>query len=225
MIEGGSRRGVVFAVLVVIIAAVGIYVTMWSDTGKGPETRAESAGVTRTVVSGQEPAAEPARPAATASNAPFDVYSYLPMTKQELAAAADYAQRFTAEYGTFGYDEDPAVYGDRLKGYVTAEFLGTLLRTVASPGTVESNKADEIVSVGTARVKEIRQIDSASVVFVVVGTQNVTARSGVNEKTAEYAVTLIQVGADWRVHDLQPADSGQEGDDQPSQTGETGETG
>jgi hypothetical protein len=225
MIEGGSRRGAVFAVLVVILAAVGVYLTMWPDAGGGQETRTESAGVTRTVVSGQEQAAEPARPAATASNAPFDVYSYLPMTKQELAAAADYAQRFTAEYGTFGYDEDPAAYGDRLKGYVTAEFLGTLLRTVASPGTVEANKADEIVSVGTARVKEIRQIDSASVVFVVVGTQNVTARSGVNEKTAEYAVTLIQVGADWRVHDLQPADSGQEGDDQPSEPGETGEIG
>ncbi|MEU4534996.1 hypothetical protein AB0G15_09030 [Streptosporangium sp. NPDC023825] len=218
MIEGGSRRGAVFAVLVVILAAVGIYVTMWSDTGESPETRAEPAGVTRTVASGREPA----RPAATASNAPFDVYSYLPMTKQELAAAADYAQRFTAEYGTFSYDEDPAVYGDRLKGYVTAEFSGALLRTVTSPGTVEANKADEIVSVGTARVKGIRQIDSASVVFVVVGTQNVTARSGVNERTAEYAVTLIQVGAEWRVHDLQPADSGQEGDDQPFETGATG---
>ncbi|MGS2645258.1 hypothetical protein [Streptosporangium sp. LJ11] len=222
MIEGGSRRGAVFAVLVVILAAVGVYVTMWSDTGEGPETRAEPAGVTRTVASGREPAAEPARPAATASNAPFDVYSYLPMTKQELAAAADYAQRFTAEYGTFSYDEDPAVYGDRLKGYVTTEFSGALLRTVTSPGTVEANKADEVVSVGTARVKGIRQIDSASVVFVVVGTQNVTARSGVNERTAEYAVTLIQVGAEWRVHDLQPADSGQEGDDQPFETGATG---
>lgn len=221
MVEGGSRRGAVFAVLVVILAVVGVYLTMWSDTGGGP---GQPAGVTRTVASGQEPAAEPARPAATASDAPFDVYSYLPMTKRELAAAADYAQRFTAEYGTFGYDEDPAVYGDRLRGYVTAEFAGALLRTVTSPGTVEANKADEIVSVGTARVKGIRQIDSASVTFVVVGTQNVTARSGVNERTAEYAVTLIQAGAEWLVHDLQPADSGQEGDDQPVETGSTGGT-
>ncbi|MEU3165932.1 hypothetical protein [Streptosporangium sp. NPDC006930] len=222
MVEGGSRRGAVFAVLVVILAVVGVYLTMWPDTEGGP---GQPAGVTRTVASGQEAAEEPARPAATASDAPFDVYSYLPMTKQELAAAADYAQRFTAEYGTFSYDEDPAVYGDRLKGYVTAEFSGTLLRTVTSPGTVEANKADEIVSIGTARVKGIRQIDSASVTFVVVGTQNVTARSGANERTAEYAVTLIQAGAEWRVHDLQPADSGQEGDDQPVESGATGGTG
>ncbi|MET8047547.1 hypothetical protein ABZU75_08075 [Streptosporangium sp. NPDC005286] len=222
MTEGGNRRGAVFAVLVAVLAAVGVYLTMWPESGGGVENPTEPAGATRTVASGQEPVAEPTRPEATASNAPFDVYSYLPMTKQELAAAADYAQRFTAEYGTFSYDEDPAVYGDRLKGYTTAEFSGVLLRTVTSPGTVEANKADEVVSVGAARVKEIRQINSASVVFVVVGTQNVTAKSGVNERTAEYAVTLIQVGAEWRVHDLQPADSGQEGDEQPSETGAAG---
>ena len=143
------------------------------------------------------------------------------MTKQELAAAADYAQRFTAEYGTFSYDEDPATYGVGWRVTPRPSSPSVLLRTVTSPGTVEANKADEVVSVGTARVKEIRQMDSASVVFVVVGTQNVTARSGTKERVEEYAVTLIEVGTDWRVHDLQPADSGQEGDDQPSETGGT----
>ncbi|MFI6508568.1 hypothetical protein ACIBCT_13265 [Streptosporangium sp. NPDC050855] len=226
MTELGNRRGVVFAVLVALLAAVGVYLTMGSDPGAGPGGRPDPAGATRGVAGTEgQGDAEPARPAATASDAPFDVYSYLPMTRQELAAAADYARRFTAEYGTFGHDEDPAVYGDRLKGYTTAEFSGVLLRTVTSPGTIEANKADEIVSVGTARVKEIRQIDSASVVFVVVGTQNVTAKSGSSRRTAEYAVTLIQAGAEWRVHDLQPADSGQEGDDQPLETGQTGEAG
>ncbi|GAA2890347.1 hypothetical protein GCM10010517_54660 [Streptosporangium fragile] len=223
MTEGGTRRGVVFAVLVVMLAAVGIYLTMWPDSGGDLRTGAEPVGADRTVAgSAQDPAAEPARPAATASNAPFDVYSYLPMTKQELAAAADYAQRFTAEYGTFSYDEDPAAYGGRLRSYTTEDFAGVLLRTLTSAGTIESNKADEVVSVGSARVKEIRQIDSASVIFVVVGTQNVTARSGASERTAEYAVTLVQAGSEWRVHDLQPADSGQEGDDQPLETGGTG---
>jgi hypothetical protein len=222
MNEGGNRRGLVFAVLVAMLAAVGIYLTMWPDSGDEQQSLAEPAGVSRTVLGSQEQASpEPPRPSATASNAPFDVYSYLPMTKQELAAAADYAQRFTAEYGTFSYDEDPATYGSRLEGYTTTEFADVLLRTVTSPGIVEANKADEVVSIGAARVKEIRQVNSASVVFVVVGTQNVTAKSGVKERTDEYAVTLIEVGTEWRVHDLQPADSGQEGDDQPVETGGT----
>jgi hypothetical protein len=222
MNEGGNRRGFVFAVLVAMLAAVGIYLTMWPDSSDEQQGLAEPVGVSRTVLGSQEQvSAAPPRPSATASNAPFDVYSYLPMTKQELAAAADYAQRFTAEYGTFSYDEDPATYGSRLKGYTTTEFAGVLLRTVTSPGIVEANKADEVVSVGAARVKEIRQVNSASVVFVVVGTQNITAKSGVKERVDEYAVTLIEVGTDWRVHDLQPADTGQEGDDQPVETGET----
>ncbi|MGV9771296.1 hypothetical protein [Streptosporangium sp. NPDC003464] len=223
MVEGGSRRGLVFAVLVMMLAAVGIYLTMWPDSGDEGRPQPDPVGVSRTVPGSRAAvSAEPPRPSATASNAPFDVYSYLPMTKQELAAAADYAQRFTAEYGTFSYDEDPAVYGDRLRGYTTTEFAGVLLRTVTSPGSVEANRADEVVSVGTARVKEIRQIQNTSVVFVVTGTQDVTAKSGPKERTEDYAVTLIEVGADWRVHDLQPADEGQDGDDGSARSGESG---
>ncbi|MFF5206752.1 hypothetical protein [Streptosporangium sp. NPDC000396] len=223
MVEGGNRRGLVFAVLVVILAVVGIYLTMWPDSGDGQQTPADPVGVSRTAPGSQaQVSAEPPRALATASNAPFDVYSYLPMTKQELAASADYAQRFTAAYGTFRYDEDPAAYGDRLRGYTTGEFADVLLRTLTSPGTVEANRAEEVVSVGTARVKEIRQIQNTSVVFVVTGSQKVTGKSGPTERTEDYAVTLIEVGADWRVHDLQPADSGQDGDDQPSQAGEAG---
>jgi hypothetical protein len=109
MNEGGNRRGLVFAALVVMLAAVGIYLTMGSGSGDEQQDPAEPAGVGRTVLGSQEQVSAAApRPSATASDAPFDVYSYLPMTKQELAAAADYAQRFTAEYGTFRYDEDPA---------------------------------------------------------------------------------------------------------------------
>ncbi|WP_326825628.1 hypothetical protein [Streptosporangium sp. NBC_01756] len=223
MVEGGGRRGVVFGVLVVVLALVGIYLTMWPDSDDGQQPPAGPVGVSRTVSGSKAPVSvEPPRPSATASDAPFDVYSYLPMTKKELSAAADYAQRFTAEYGTFSYDEDPATYGDRLRGYTTVEFADVLLRTVTSPGSVEANRADEVVSVGTARVKEIRQIQNTSVVFVVTGTQNVTAKSGAKERVEDYAVTLVKIGADWRVHDLQPADDGQDGDDPSAQAGGTG---
>ena len=102
-----------------------------------------------------------------------------------------------------------------MKGYTTAEFADVLAHDVHLAGHRRGEQADEVVSVGTARVKEIRQVNSASVVFVVAGTQNVTAKSGDKELVEEYAVTVIEVGTDWRVYDLQPADSGQEGDDRP----------
>ncbi|GAA3129120.1 hypothetical protein GCM10010466_19760 [Planomonospora alba] len=227
MVESGGRRGVVFAVLVGLLAAVGIYLTMWETAGGGRAAEADPVGAGRASAGSPGPpgpsvSAEPPRPSATASDAPFDVYSYLPMTKQELAAAADYAERFTAEYGTYRHDEDPAAHGERLRGYATLEFGEVLVRARTSTGFAEANRADEVVSEGTAEVKEIRQIQDSSVVFVVACTERITARSGPREETHEYAVTLIPVGSDWRVHDLQPADEGQEGDERPSGTGESG---
>ncbi|GAT69667.1 hypothetical protein HS048_00010 [Planomonospora sp. ID91781] len=222
MAEIGGRRGIVFAVLVGLLAAVGIYLTMWESGTGGGQAQAGPVGVGRTGTepgAGRQVAAEPPRPAATASDAPFDVYSYLPMTKQELAAAADYAERFTAEYGTYAHDEDPAAYGDRLRGYATTEFAEVLVRARTSPGFVEANRADEVVSTASAKVRQIRQVQDSSVVFVVACTERITAKSGATERVDEYAVTLVPVGADWRVHDLQPADEGQEGDERPSGTG------
>ncbi len=48
--------------------------------------------------------------------------------------------------------------------------------------------------------------------FVVTGTQQITAKSGTRQLVEEYAVTVSQLGADWRVFDLQPAGEGQDGD-------------
>src|SRR5687768_185481 len=129
MAQPGDRRGVAFAAIVVVIAAVGLYLTLWPDSDEEPRPAAQQPRPTGVAVAS-------GTPLATASDAPFDVYDYLPMKKEQLAAAADLAERFTAVYGTYRYDEDPAAYADRLKAYTTPE-LGTILaRTVTSAGTV-----------------------------------------------------------------------------------------
>lgn len=204
----GDKRGLAFAAIVVVIAAVGIYLTMWPSSG-------DDDGDAGNPAAGATSAAPPTprgTPLATASGAPFDVYSYLPMTKEQLAAAADLAERFTAAYGTFRYDEDPAVYADRVKVFTTADFGNMLARTLTSPGSVEQNRADEVVSTTTARLKSIRSVEKTSVVFVVTGTQQIAAKSGAKQLAADYAVTVSQMGTDWRVFDLQPAGEGQDGD-------------
>ncbi|MBF8193942.1 hypothetical protein ITP53_51370 [Nonomuraea sp. K274] len=207
MAQPGDRRGMAFAAIVVVIAAVGIYLTMWPD----PEDPATPGPATTSAGSGNPPAAS-STPLATASAAPFDVYSYLPMTKEQLAAAADLAERFTAAYGTFRYDEDPAAYAARMKAYTTAELGNDLTRSITSAATVEQNRNDQIVSTATARLKEIRQVDRTSIVFVVAGTRQVDAKSGDKQLTEEYAVTVSQLGADWRIFDIRPATVGQDGD-------------
>ncbi|MEU6999498.1 hypothetical protein [Nonomuraea sp. NPDC046570] len=211
MVRSGDRRRVAFAAIVVVLAVVGLYLTMWPG-GDEPEEEAEGAGRTGQAV--VTAAAEPSRPLATASGAPFDIYSYLPMSKQELAASADLAERFVAAYGTFSHAEDPAAYAARLMAFTTGDLAEVLTRTITSPGIVEANRADQVVSLGSAKMKEIRQVGKSSVVFVVTGTRQVTAKSGTSQKADEYAVTLTPVGADWRVFDLQPADEGQDGDAQ-----------
>jgi hypothetical protein len=208
MAAPGDRRGVAFAAIAVVIAAVGLYVTMWPSSDE-PAAEAPVAGRTATsapVVS--------STPLATASQAPFDVYSYLPMTKGELAAAADLAERFTAASLTYRYDEDPTAYIDRIKVFTTADFAAVVGKTFASPGTVEANRQDAVVSAGSAKTKEIRQVEKTSVVFVVVGAQQITAKSGDKQLVNDYAVTVSRMGSDWRVFDLQPAGEGQDGDTQ-----------
>ncbi|MFC4012316.1 hypothetical protein ACFOY2_34130 [Nonomuraea purpurea] len=206
MAQPGDKRGVAFAAIVVVIAAVGIYLTMWPDSPDEPASAPEAARTT-----GAPPVSS--TPLATASSAPFDVYSYLPMRKEQLAAAADLAERFAAVYGTYRYDEDPAAYAGRLKAYTTAELGNILTRTVTSAGTIEQNRNDQIVSTATARLKEIRQIEKSSIVFVVTATRQVTAKSGNKQVNDELAVTVSQSGADWRIFEVLPATDGQYGDE------------
>ncbi|MEV0615060.1 hypothetical protein AB0I81_17165 [Nonomuraea sp. NPDC050404] len=207
MAQPGDRRGVAFAAIVVVIAAVGIYLTMWPDSSDEAEPEpAATARVTSSAVASNTPVA-------TASAAPFDVYSYLPMSKEQLSAAADVAERFTAAYGTFRFDEDPVAYAGRLKAYTTPELGNNLTRTMTSAGTVEKNRADEIVSAATAELKEIRQVDRTSIVFVVTANRQVTSKSGNDQVAEEFAVTVSQLGDDWRIYDILPANTGQEGDE------------
>jgi hypothetical protein len=205
MAQPGDRRGVAFAAIVVVIAAVGIYLTMWPNSKEEPQPQPEAGRAT------SAPAVSNT-PLATASAVPFDVYSYLPMKKEQLSAAADVAERFTAVYGTYRYDEDPAVYAGRVKAYTTAELGNALTRTLTSAGTVEQNRNDQIVSTATARLKEIRQIEKTSIVFVVTATRQVAANSGDKQLKEEYAVTVSQSGADWRIFDIMPSTEGQDGD-------------
>ncbi|MEV0587485.1 hypothetical protein [Nonomuraea sp. NPDC050310] len=203
-----DRRVGLFVGVVAVMAAVGIYLTL---RGPGSEAQeAPAAGRTSTAVT----APGPNRPLATASNEPFDIYAYLPVSKPQLAAAADLAERFTAAYGTFRYDEDPAVYAERVKIFTTGGLGDVLTRTLTSPGTVEQNREQQLVSSGTGRLKGIRQVEQTSVVFIITGTQQLSTKGVPSARTADYAVTVTQVGSDWRVFDLQPAGEGQDGDSQ-----------
>ncbi|WP_066938337.1 hypothetical protein [Microtetraspora fusca] len=209
-----GRRGLAFAAVVVVLAIVGVYLTSSGSSGGDASERPPGTSErTRTPLPGAAPTTVPSQVATTPAT--FDIYSYLPLSKAELGAAADLARRFTESYGTFRHDEDPAAFAKRLAGFATVEFGADLTRTMTAPALVNHNRSDKVVSRGTATVRSIRDMTANMVTFVVGSVQHVTAQSGEKEQRDEFAVTVIKVGADWRVYDLQPADAGQDGDTSP----------
>lgn len=216
MRSGNSDRGkgVAFAAAVAVLAAVGVYLTMSSPSGSSPADDEQAREQSVVATSRATTAAREPSPVATTPGA-FDVYAYLPLSRQEIGAAADLARRFTEAYGTFSVDEDPAARADRLTRFATDEFAGQLTRTVTDPAVVDQTEADGVTSRGSAKVTTIRDMTASQVTFVVDSVRHVTDKNGQKDVPERFAVTVIKAGADWRVYDLQLADAGQEGDTSP----------
>ncbi|WP_055480641.1 hypothetical protein [Sphaerimonospora mesophila] len=217
----GNDRGkkLAFAGAVVVLAAVGVYLTMNPPTsgeataqgGEGRTATGEHRPSETAAVAPRSPV--PRQVAKTPAN--FDVYDYLPLTRQELGAAADLARRFTESYGTFRYDEEPAAFAGRLGAFSTEEFAAQLTRAMTDPALVQRNRADQVVSRASARVETIRDMTAGQVVFVVGSVRHVTDKDGDKDESDRFAVTVIKAGGDWRVYDLGLADEGQDGDTTP----------
>jgi hypothetical protein len=206
------RKAFAFVGAVVVLAAVGVYLTMSPTSGGGD--RIEAVETARpSVAPSRLPSSVPSQVAVTPGA--FDVYRYLPLSKGQIGAAADLARRFTASYGTFQYGEDPTAFAARLKAFATDEFGAQLTRAMTDPGLVDRNRADRVVSNGSAQVVSIRDMTASTVVFVVDSVCQVVSKAGQKNQNDEYAVTVVKVGADWRVYDLEFANAGQDGDTSP----------
>ncbi|MBO4275598.1 hypothetical protein [Microbispora triticiradicis] len=217
MISRNSDRGkgLAFGAAVVVLAAVGVYLSMSPPTDGDEQARQQSVAATGRATTGRATtAAREPGPVATTPGA-FDVYAYLPLSREEIGAAADLARRFAEAYGTFSHDEEPAARAERLTAFATTEFADQLTRTVTDPAVADQNEADQVISKGSAKVASIRDMTGGQVVFVVDSTRHVTDRSGQKDVPERFAVTVVKSGTDWRVYDLQLADSGQDGDTSP----------
>ncbi|XRQ11784.1 hypothetical protein ACN3XK_13115 [Actinomadura welshii] len=202
------QRRLLFGGLVVVLAAVGVYLTVAAPANDSDDPDDPPARAAATTA----PASPPPGIAGTVDPEAFDIYSLLPFNRQEFAAAADLAQRFVAAYGTYRFDETPQTYTARLSGMVTEELQGQLERDAATPGLLEERRREEVVAEGTASLDQVRNIEANSIVFVVAGQQRVTAGGGESSETRRYAVTVAREGGSLKVYAFQPADVGQAGD-------------
>ncbi|HEX6467638.1 MAG TPA: hypothetical protein VF069_00980 [Streptosporangiaceae bacterium] len=201
------QRKLAFAGIVVVLAGVGIYLTLPSPASSRP-----ASSPTPSAAAPAPPATSPPGISSSISPDGFDIYRLLPFSQRDFATAADLARRFTAAYATYRYDEDPQAYGRRLRPLVTDQLLPDLVNSQAAPGITAERKRDQTVAVGTAVVDSIRDIGANSVIFVVTGSQQLRTAAGQSEDTKRYAVTVTRDGGVWRVYAFEPADAGQAGD-------------
>jgi hypothetical protein len=203
------QRKLLFAGLVIVLAAAGVFLTIGSGghrhgrAGQAstptptPTSTAPQAGVTAPPVSGPPP-----------SPGSYDIYSLLPFSQKDFTTAADVARRFTAAYGTYRFDEDPKVYVDRIRGMVNPDLATQLQQDAAAPGVLEQRKQDQEVSTSDATLNSIRDMAKDQFIFLVTGRQHITKGGKASDSSQQYAVTLTRSGGGWVVFAFAPADVG-----------------
>src|SRR5215472_17479647 len=132
------QRLVTFAVVVLVLAGLGVYLFLpKSSAGAAAQPRSSPAPSQQS----RSPAAtgltssSPAAPPSAAGNAP-DIYSWLPFTPSGLASAARVTTAFGADYGTYSYRQNTASYLAPMKQLITGQLADLLGRAYSAPGVV-----------------------------------------------------------------------------------------
>ncbi|MEO3822493.1 hypothetical protein [Actinomadura sp. B10D3] len=201
------RRKLLFAGLVVVLAAVGVYLTV-----AAPEPDDEPRARPSATAGPTGPASPPPGIQNAVNPADFDIYRLLPFSRQEFATAAEMAQRFVAAYGTYRYDETPETFLSRLSGLATEDLEERLAQGAATPGILEERRREQLVARGSASLDQVRNIEDNSLIFLVTGTQQVTKSGKTSTDKEQYAVTVARDGGSLKVYAFAPADAGQAGD-------------
>ncbi|MFC4911152.1 hypothetical protein [Actinomadura gamaensis] len=204
------QRKILFGVLVVVLAAVGVYLTAASPQHKPSHHAARPAPVT----SGGPvaPASPPPGISAQITPGNFDIYRLLPFTQQEFATAADTAQRFVAAYGTYRFDEQPQAYAARLQPLVNDQVAQQIAQGFAAPGIQQRRQQEQTVATCTATLDRVRDIGNNSIIFLVTGKQQIARAGGGTNDSKQWAVTVSRDGNALKVAAFEPADVGQAGD-------------
>ncbi len=212
-----AQRKLVFAAVVLVLAALGAFLIIPATLDRGPSTgHGRAVGDTAPLPStspSQAPASQPATASGGlgATSPPGtgpDIYAWLPFSQAGLAAAADLVRRFSAAYASYTYTQSTASYERQLSGMVTAQLAAVLGRAFATPGVAQIRTQQKQIATGTGQITAIRDFGSNNITFVVAITQKVTGTRGTTRTTTDDAVTVTGAGANWQVEDLELASAG-----------------
>jgi hypothetical protein len=217
-----AQRKLAFAVVVLVLAGLGVYLvtTAGHRPGSHPATSQASTGPGRPAAGPGTPAAAPtASQSAPASSAPAsstsssrsptpNIYQWLPFTPAGLASASVLTVKFGAAYGTYSYTQSPSAYVATMGKYVTQDLGQQIEAAYATPGVVSQRKSQKQVSTGSASITSLSAFGPSSLTFVVAVTQRVTATKDGGQKTTSYDVTVSGGDTSWQVSDIELAGQG-----------------
>jgi hypothetical protein len=205
-LSAGQQKAL-FAVVVVVLAGLGIYLIA-PHGGKQPAPgRSPSAAPSAPAQAVGSPSAAPV-PTGSASGSGVNIYQWLPFTQPELARASAVTTQVATDYNTFTYTDSAASYVARMNGLITTQFSQTLKNGFSTLGVAQARTSQKQVSTGTATIDSIRTFGSSSITFVVATAQKLTGTQGSRTSNAQYAVTVTGQGGSWQVYDIEPAGVG-----------------
>ena len=212
MDKTSAQRKAVFAVIVVALAALGIYMFMPGALGAGRSGKSPAAA--HHAASQPAPSATaaasspPPAPASAASPSAPDIYQWLPFTPPELASAAHVVTEFSDAYGTWSYSQNADAYVATMSNLIEPVLSQVLAQSYSVPGVARARARQKQVSTGSAVVNSLRAYGPSSMTFVVTITEKITDTAGRSQASTQYAVTVSGVGTSWQVSDIELASQG-----------------
>ena len=212
------KQKLIFAVIVVALAALGVYLILPNALGSRRPSAAATPAPTATppaaapaaTPAGTPSALPPAQPSAVptpTSSGSANIYQWLPFTQSDLASAASVVTKFAAYYDTFSYTDSASAYTARMSGLITTQFAATLQADYGTYGVAKQRSQSKEVSSATAAINQLRSFGPSSMIFVVTINQktNVTGQSSTSQ---QWAVTVARSGTSWLASSIQPASAG-----------------
>jgi len=204
-----GQQKAVFALVVIVLAALGYWLILPKVSHSHAQAQPSPNPSATQSVPSPPASAPPTATTSPASASGVDIYSWLPFTQQDLAAAAAVTERFLVDYNTYSYTESAASYVGRMNGLITTQLASTLRGLYAQPGVAKLRTDQRQVSTGTAVINSIRAFGASSLTFVATGTQHLTTSKGASSGSAQYAITVTGSGSSWQVDNIELSSVGQ----------------
>jgi len=204
-----GQRNAVFALIVIVLAVLGYYLVVPALThSRGHGQAAGSPSAPGAAASSAPVSAAPATTAPAAAGGAVNIYSWLPFTQQDLAAAASVTARFSVDYDTFAYTESASGYVGRMAGLITGQLASTLRAAYQIPGVAKLRTSQQQVSTGTATIDSLRAFGPSSLTFIVTAGQRLVSSHGTTSGSTQYAITVTGSGSSWQVSDIELESAG-----------------